>query len=237
MTLASDSGQYTLPSVSLPAETRAAALSAEIRTPLAQIELAASQLYREALTPNARAYAELVFEAVAEIDGLVERTLRMLVPPRCELETDLDLAPVLTELRRRFTPALAACGIEWKWREPEHVGVTGNPEQVRRFCTELLHLALILSQEGGQFTLGLSQAEEAVELSLFCRWSTARSVEQIAMAHAAVQHSQAAALEQGGLLSGTMDTLSSDLRLVVPVRPPGLGASTSKLQEASCQES
>ncbi|MCH7866249.1 MAG: HAMP domain-containing histidine kinase [Myxococcales bacterium] len=232
MTPDDNRSQFILPSVSLPAETRAAALSAEIRTPLAQIELAASQVYREALTPNARAYAELVFEAVAEIDGLVERTLRVLVPPPCALETDLDLAPVLTKLRRRFTPALAACGIEWKWREPDRGVVTGNPEQVRRFCTELLHLALVLSGEGGQFTLGISQKEEAVEVSLFCRCATALNETQIATAQSAVQHSQAAALEAGGVLSGTMDTLSSDLRLVVP----GRDAPSSNLQEASCQE-
>lgn len=236
MTPEVDRNDAPLLSPDLPVETHAAALSVEIRTPLAQIELAASQLFREALTPNTRAQSEQIFEAVAEIDCLVERMLRVLVPRRREWETQQDLASVLSELRRRFAPALSACGVEWKWREPARSRVIGNLERVRRLCTELLHQALTLSGEGGQFTLGMVQREQGIELTLFCRRAFAWTEAQLAAAHAAVRQSQAFALEAGGTLSGTIDALTSDLRLVVP-NQPGLAPTPSIKREEACRES
>ncbi len=223
------------PSVELPARTHAAALSVEIRTPLAQIELAASQLFREALTPNAQARSEQIFEAVSAIDGLVDRMLRVLVPRSGECEPDQDLAPVVSGLRRRFAPALAACGVDWKWGEPDDERVIGNLEQVRRLCTDLLHLALNLSGEGGRFTLELANKEQAVEAALFCRRASALSDEQVAAAQSAIHQSQAFALERGGALSGTMDAVTSDLRLVIANDSEPVTTLPVE-REAACQE-
>lgn len=224
----------------LPVTTHAAALSVDIRTPLAQIELAASQLFREALTPNARTQSEQIFHAVAEIDELVERMLRVLVPPRHRREPSGDLAPMLAQLRRRFVPALAACGVEWRMRDVTAESVHGDVEQVRRQCTELLHLALILSGEGGVFTLTLVGHEGSVEVSLFCRRGCAFSEGELDSARNAVQRSQAAALEGGAELSGSITALTSDVRLEIPNEPR---ASTTALfqetrsVEAACRES
>ena len=226
----------------LPVTTHAAALSVEIRTPLAQIELAASQLFREALTPNARTQSEQIFHAVSEIDELVERMLRVLVPPRRRQANSGDISLMLAQLRRRFVPALAACGVEWKLRDAAEEPVLGDVEAVRRQCTELLHLALILSGEGGQFTLVVDGRDDGVDASLFCRRASAFSEVEMESARNAVQRSQAVALEGGAELFGDLTALTCDVRLHIANQseveglPPSLFEATRDL-EAACRES
>ncbi|MFT5444137.1 MAG: hypothetical protein ACI8W3_003189 [Myxococcota bacterium] len=203
----------TQASGALPAQTHAAALSIEVRSPLARIELAASQLYREALTPNARAQSDQIFEAVAEVDRLIERILRVLVPPKHDAELSGDLALVLSELRTRFVPAFAACDVEWKWRDFPREPVIGNTESVRKLGTELLHLALTLSGNGGQFTLDASRRDTSISLSMFCRRATPCNDDEQRIASAAIHHAKAFALEEGATLSATVDSTISDVRL------------------------
>lgn len=207
------------PTSALPAQTHAAALSVEIRTPLARIELAASQLFREALTPGARGQAEQIFEAVGEVDSLIERMLRVLVPPRRTMESNADLALVISELRRRFVPAFAACGVDWVWRDYPREPVRGNVDRVRRLGTSLLHLALTLSGSNGQFTLDATRSGQGVVLSLFCRRTDPWNGIQIASADAVIAQAQDMVFEEGGLLTGKTDASTSDLRLRVPDAP------------------
>lgn len=220
----------------LAARTHAAALGVEARSPLAQIELAASQIYREALTPNARAQSEQIFEAVAQIDALVDRMLRVLVPPKRSATREQALAPILAALRQRFAPALMACGVEWIFAEDRASGATNQPQQVRKLCTELLRLALALSGKGGSFEFDLAEGGGGVEARLVCLRREACSETQAVAARAAVAQARAVILEDGGVLVGQADAQGSALHLVIPNPRDGqLPISTE--QEESCRES
>ena len=76
-------------------ETLAAALAIDMRTPLARVELAASQIGREATTPMVRALGRSVSEAVEEVDRLIARMLKLLAPPVATREVEVPLEDVL----------------------------------------------------------------------------------------------------------------------------------------------
>lgn len=221
----------------LAVATHVAALSVEIRTPLAQAELAASQLYREASTPNGRALVECIFEAVSDIDGLVERMLRVLVPRTIQCEEVSDLAPVVARLHRRFSPALEACGVRWLGYGSARDVTIGDPERIRSLCTELLHLTLLLCGTGGHFTLTSKQLPEAVqqvdqefdrldkveccgdlEITLFCcrpdRWPEGRDV----LIEFATSDARARVLEAGGTFRSASSLRMTVVRLQIPIR-------------------
>ncbi len=193
--------------------TLAAALSAEIRTPLSQVGLAASQLTREALTPSSRALAERILGAVSDIDGLVERMLRVLVP-RAGSHRLEDLRPLLATLHQRFVPVLAACGVRWERSSGSEV--EGDPEQVRRLVIALLNLALPACGTGGGFSLEFFAADEGVELQLHCQRAGDWNTDDESVAERAREEARGLAIELGGWLKCSRGLRSAELRLWVP---------------------
>lgn len=248
----------------VPVVTHVAALSVEIRTPLAQAELAASQLYREALTPNGRALAERIFEAVSDIDDLVERMLRVLVPRASSAEELAELAPVVERLHRRFSPALAACGVRWMGHERVQSTSLGDPELVRSLCTELLHLALALCGTGGRFKLTSRQPsdfedhsesfarvddsvadEDHLDITLCCGRPIAWSPPRKDLIEFAATEVRARALEAGGAFRMASSKRMTAVRIRIPIRPRDSRMNSSEIdaisengprRDASCLE-
>ncbi|MCP5042032.1 MAG: hypothetical protein GY944_13465 [bacterium] len=220
----------------LSARTHAAALGVELRSPLAQIELAASQLYREALSPSARAQSEQIFEAVACVDELIERMLRVLVPSSRTLAGAGALAPVIADLRRRFAPALEACGVEWVGQRDRDIVARGDGDRVRVLTTELLRLALVLCGDAGHFELAVEEGQGELELILGTHRHEPLQDAGLAQARAAVERARAATLEGGGVLVGECGLQASVLRLAIQYLPsPDLEPRAK--QEGPCLES
>jgi signal transduction histidine kinase len=130
----------------------AAALAVEMRTPLARIELAASQLVREAATPLARELAAGISEAVRDLDALIARSLGLLLPSAAEARHE-PLGPVLEEVQERLHAALLARGV--RLEQGPRPGVRGDPERARRGALLLLRAGAPLVGEGGTLRLGL----------------------------------------------------------------------------------
>ncbi len=220
----------------LSARTHAAALGVELRSPLAQIELAASQLGREALSPNARAQSEQIFEAVACVDELIERMLRVLVPPNRTLAGVRALAPVIAELRKRFAPALEACGVQWVGQMDRDIVARGDGDRVRVLTTELLRLALVLCGEAGHFELAVREGQGGLELILGTHRREPLADAGLAEGRAAVERTRAAALEGGSVLVGECGLQASVLRLAIQhLRSPEVERRAE--QEDLCLES
>ncbi len=134
-------------------EALAAALTLDMRSPLARIELAASRLQREALTPSARSLADGVSAAVSELDALIARTVSVLVPrPQAPSR---PLRPALCAARARLAPSLAARGISWG--EPGDGEASGDPELLRRAAAILASDAARGAEAGSRFRIDLEE--------------------------------------------------------------------------------
>ncbi len=149
-------------------EAFAAALAVNMRTPLASVELVASQLEREAATPTTRRLAARVSEAVSELDGLIDRLLAVLIPPGVAADCVNDLGPVLERTRERLAPVLAARGVSWETPVPSPARIAGDPEQFRRLIAAMLRPAAAVAGVGGRISLSVEVAWERAGLTLHC---------------------------------------------------------------------
>ncbi len=135
-------------------QTFAAAIAAQMKTPLSRVELAASQLMRDALTPANRRLASRVSDAAEDLDALIGRLLALLAPGAKERVVEGDLREVIDSLHRRLSPVLAARGIEWA--EPasdQGRALVGDQRRSRRAALMLLRSAAKLVGSGGRLAI------------------------------------------------------------------------------------
>jgi len=93
-------------------ETHLASLIVAMRTPLARVELAATQLARSTMTPAAQSLATGISEAVSHLDERIADALRALAAPAGGGEA-ADCRGVLETLRKRMEPVLRARSVTW----------------------------------------------------------------------------------------------------------------------------
>lgn len=172
----------------LSRETYVAAAAVNLRTPLARVGLAASQLERSAATPAHRELAGNISEAVLELDRGIEQLLQLVVPPRAGVEAEEDVSEVLASVRERFAPVLAARGLRWRAPGSPPEVLPGTPDRARRVAVAMLRAATELTREGGSFALDVARDDEGIRFELVCdaeeqasdamsgRWSTLRRV-------------------------------------------------------------
>ncbi len=197
----------------LRARTHAAALSVEMRSPLAQIELAASQLAREALTPIARAHADQIFDAVAQIDELLDRSLRVLLPQAPCGTQSCSLTPVLGDLRARFEPVLAACGVRWVSESGSSGPVHGDPNVFRSHVCSLLRFVLVACEGGGRVEVAL---RPDVVLRLSIALDEPLAADGFGRAQREFKALRARMLESGVKLGGELGVRASLVELTMP---------------------
>ena len=140
----------------------ALATSRSLRGALARVELAASQLGRDAATPHARALVRSISLAVAELDrGLAALTaalVRDALPRRADAA---PVSPVLAEVVARLAPALAARGLRLDAAFGRDDAVlAGDPHVVRRTALLLLRCAADGLGAGGRLVLSAARASE-----------------------------------------------------------------------------
>jgi len=143
----------------------AAARSVALRTPLARVQLAASRLEREAVTPAVARLVASISDAVAELDRGIADLLGVLVPP-AQPVTDEDVAAALEVLRQRVAPSLCARGVEWTAGAGHAGPVPGNASLVRESAVALVREAAAALGAGGRVRLDLAEAPDRLELRL-----------------------------------------------------------------------
>lgn len=121
-----------------PGSAPAARTLAQMRSGLTRIELAASQLAREAATPAARRLAAGICDAVDELDRAVSETLALLrrADPRSAARE--DLRPAFRALAARLGPSLAARGVRVEPQDRGGAPLLGDPRLLRQAAATLL---------------------------------------------------------------------------------------------------
>jgi len=132
-----------------------AGMVSELRSPLARVELAASQLVRELATPGARALAACISEAVREADGGIERILPLLVPGVRSFQS-AELGTVVARVCERLAPVLDARGTALVAGRPAACGARGDPRLFEQAALGLVRAGAILVGPGGRLELGLN---------------------------------------------------------------------------------
>lgn len=178
-------------------ETLAAAVAVEIRTPLARVELAASQLEREAWSPTSERLARSIRGAVGEIDARISGMLRLLLPPAPRTPCQ-PLGPALASLQDRLAPSLAARGVTLRHAPPGE-RLTGDSQLVRRAAVSLIRAASALARSGGEIVVDL--CVESERIGVRASWTGDGGGREAA--EDALGSARAFALAQGGLLEAT----------------------------------
>jgi hypothetical protein len=141
------------------------ALAHAMRSALARADLAVGQLERDSATPRTRRLARAVAEAVADLDRLVSDVVRLVASGPRRTQGD-DLREVLSELRQRHAPALAARGVEWI-DAPEAAEVPrGDSALARRALALLLRIGAGCARGGGRLVLDASGEPDAWSLGI-----------------------------------------------------------------------
>jgi hypothetical protein len=140
--------------VSLPREAQIAAAVLGMRTPLARVELAASQLAREGSTPALAALCERIRDAVGDLDRQIELSLRALLPEPQEEGRWAPCQEVIAEVVDRFRPVLEARGCACVEQVASQEPVRGERERVRRATLCLLRASGAVASRGGRVRLG-----------------------------------------------------------------------------------
>lgn len=129
----------------------------EMRTPLARVELAASQLARDGTTPAARTLARGISEAVVELDRLIARSLCALVADVASRKLAADCRGVLTEVASRVSPVLRARRIRLQVESPASSPAPGDLEEVRHAALVLVRAGTSLAPPGGALILWVEE--------------------------------------------------------------------------------
>lgn len=146
----------------------AAALLAELRTPLARVALATSQIARESASPATHALVGSIAEAVSAIDAGIERVLPLLVEVEAHSEPLAPLEGVIEPLLRRLGPALRAREVSLAVDAPSFVGVQCDAHRTRRGAAALLQAGSAWLGRGGALALCVAREGEALGLRLDC---------------------------------------------------------------------
>ena len=175
-----------------PERSFTAALALGLRTPLSRIELAASRLEREAVTPAARGLAEGICDAVEELDRMIVQLTAVLAPPPPIDPPRAPLAEVLPAMRDRLAPVLAARGVQWL--EPElDAGAVGDPDALKLTALSLIRAGTELAGGGGRVSIQLQTeaGRSGVRLEV-------ASDAPVAIADSALRELRSRVLIQGG---------------------------------------
>ncbi len=205
-----------------------AALTLQMRDPLAGAELAATQLAREATTPRQRELAEHVSLAVGELDSIISRLLGVLLPTPGDPSEPESLVPVVEDVCRRFAPVLAARGIDWDSASDAVVDVRGDSEQARRLTVGMLRVGASLAGFGGRLSVELRQEEGALGYALSCQRGemiAGGEVYDDSRAEEAIEEARALALCHGGSLAVQHEAAGSLATLWIPESEIPCGAS------------
>ncbi len=152
-----------------------------LRSPLGCIELAADELRRDGATPGARALAERIAGAVAEVDAGLDGALRALLGAGAGATraADPDCRGALARAWSRFGPALEALGVETTLRLPE-TPLPGDAEALRRSAVALVRDALAAGIAGRGLTLSLDDEGARYGVGLLgpdpCAFESARAL-------------------------------------------------------------
>ena len=137
-----------------------------MRTSLARIELAASRLARDAMTPVTRDFVAGISEAVREIDDEISDSLRTL---RAEPNVDPvigDCSGILSALHERIAPILETYEIRWPRLESDGDDVLGDLVQVELVALHMLRAGIALAGRAGTIDLSLMRDTAAPRIGL-----------------------------------------------------------------------
>jgi len=126
-----------------------------MRSSLARVELAASRIARDSLTPATRELAAGITESVREIDEEIGTALGTF---RAESESSIDVgdcAQVLATTRDRMLPILRAHAIEWPTIDALHEVFLHDRVAVERAALLMLRAGIALAGRGGRLQLSL----------------------------------------------------------------------------------
>jgi signal transduction histidine kinase len=152
------------------ARTLAADFALELKSPLARVELAVSQLAREANTPAARELAETISVAVRQADRDIDRIIALLVP-RTFPSRKNDLGSTLARLCERIAPILEARGTALLASEETVAPVEGDSVLLEHAAVAMLRGGCALVGAGGGVSLRLARADARVGVVLESRAS------------------------------------------------------------------
>lgn len=137
-----------------------------MRSSLARVELAASRLARDSLTPASRELAENISETVREIDHEIDGSLRTLRPPP-KIESDpQSCSHMLAELHDRMMPVLRAHAIEWPFAMPTQERYVNDPIAFERAALVVLRTGISIAGRGGRLALSLVRETDGGRLGL-----------------------------------------------------------------------
>jgi signal transduction histidine kinase len=174
-----------------------AALTLQMRTPLARIELAASQLEREDGTPAARGLAAGIGEAVGDLDRMITQLLGALVSPALGKDAGGKLDDVILALHDRLAPVLAARGV--RWDSPESTPKAfGDPDVLRVAALAVLRAGAEWAGPGGWLSLQIQEDEQYYGLRLECGAVEACAVQS--RVEGSLQELESRILAQGGAI-------------------------------------
>jgi len=142
-----------------------AGMVSELRSPLARVELAASQLLRQLATPGARALAACISEAVREADRGIERILPLLVSGVRSFQS-AELGTVVARVCERLAPVLDARGTSLVAGAPTAGGLRGDPRLYEQAALALVRAGANRVGPGGRLELGLTVADGQPGLNL-----------------------------------------------------------------------
>lgn len=133
-------------------------LLAEARNALARIELAATQLARDACTPAARTLSRGISDAVEDLDAVLTRALVPLRAGAPQAQPGSDASNLLPELVGRLARTLAARGIELEAEAADGV-VQADLHLLRRATLALVRAAARVAGTRGRIVVGLRRGD------------------------------------------------------------------------------
>jgi hypothetical protein len=164
------------PGAKTDAKALAASCASELRSSLARVELAASQLGREVQTPAARDLARTISAAVGQADRQLDRIVALLAPQARVGRGVEDARSVLARLRGRIAPVLAARGTACELRAWGREPLRADPVLVERVALALVRIASALAGPEGRLWMALDREGEQVGVVVGCAPADGRAL-------------------------------------------------------------
>lgn len=137
-----------------------------MRESLARVELAASRLARDSVTPIAHQLATGISESVQDIDDEIGAALRVLrVAPKEHADIG-ECGQLLTDLRERMLPILDAHGVRWPQLEMPSEVILDNCIVVERVALVMLRAGISIAGRGGEIRLSLLRSDDSQQLGM-----------------------------------------------------------------------
>jgi len=137
-----------------------------MRSSLARVELAASRIARDSLTPATRELAAGITESVREIDEEIGTALGTF---RAEPDAGVDVgdcAQVLAAMRDRMLPILRAHTIDWPAMDEDRDAFVHDRVGVERAALLMLRSGIALAGRGGRLALSLVHGRDSMGIGI-----------------------------------------------------------------------